>query len=913
MSANTSLGKRKTSNDEASADSGHGHGSTLFVSNLPYDATSTDLQTAFSDLAPVRSAFVVLEHGSGVSKGVGYVSFSMKEDAQTVFESITTNGMSINERNIRAQWAESKPKNKAKDQSKAANVKKEKETPLRSFQARKVNDPLAIRTIVVSGLPSSIDQKTLWKKLRKYEGAENVEWPAKTSVGEDQSTAHVLFSSSSLAQDAITKLHAHVFKGSLLSVTLKKRLENLFKPTIKKATETMPSRASRLIVRNLPFDINEQDLRAIFLPHGPIHSIHIPVAEVDDAKAEDEAETISSKVTRSKGFAFVWMMSKKDAESALEKCNSMKVFSGMANDLVADKQKRKKQRREDKRRQDIKSEPGEDGETVEEPDHVGNKGRVIAVDWALSKERWEKEKEKEKLDEVDDELENDVNMDDAASESTGEADSDHEQLGLHEEGTGDEAEESESDDVEDSESPEREDDESPRKPQLPHTDTGNTVFIRNVPFSATEDEIRTLFRAFGPLRYVRLALDPETERPRGLDSHASGTMKTRIKPSSRAKHYVQRPWEHRPSIAKNLVLHGRTLDVVRAVTREQATKLKEDHEKSREKTDKRNLYLLREGVILPNSPAAETIPQVELEKRTNSFNARRTMLRSNPSLYVSKTRLSIRQIPLFVTERVLKRLAVHSVREFNTEAKKGIREGLSPDELAEPAIVHDQDDQVVLKQEPDTVSKKRKVKPARHTGVKQAKIIRQSDRVDPVTGKGRSRGYGFIEMDTHADALRVLRWANNNPHVGILFDKWWKEELADLLKQEEARHSRDEARMKRVKDEMEAPSKPAKGTLIVEFSIENIQVVQRRAAQKEKVVSRFTLARPAPNKPEEPPSKKRRVSSQSTKPDKNVLKEELMKPRRMNGPLIGRKRRMRKAGKSARKTLTNVNIGGRKH
>ena len=53
------------------------------------------------------------------------------------------------------------------------------------------------------------------------------------------------------------------------------------------------------------------------------------------------------------------------------------------------------------------------------------------------------------------------------------------------------------------------------------------------------------------------------------------------------------------SVAKNLVLHGRTLDVVRAVTREQAEKLKEDGEKSREKADKRNLYLLREGGTIP--------------------------------------------------------------------------------------------------------------------------------------------------------------------------------------------------------------------------------------------------------------------------------------------------------------------------
>jgi len=48
-------------------------------------------------------------------------------------------------------------------------------------------------------------------------------------------------------------------------------------------------------------------------------------------------------------------------------------------------------------------------------------------------------------------------------------------------------------------------------------------------------------------------------------------------------------------LAQSLVLHGRTLDVVRAVTRDEAGKLKEEGEKKREKADKRNMYLLREG------------------------------------------------------------------------------------------------------------------------------------------------------------------------------------------------------------------------------------------------------------------------------------------------------------------------------
>ena len=93
----------------------------------------------------------------------------------------------------------------------------------------------------------------------------------------------------------------------------------------------------------------------------------------------------------------------------------------------------------------------------------------------------------------------------------------------------------------------------------------------------------------------------------------------------------------------------------------------------------------------------------------------------------------------------------------------------------------------------------------RNTGVKQAKIVRQQDRVDAVTGKGRSRGYGFLELGTHADALRVLRWANNAAAVGPLFEEWWQAELEDAVAAEKRKPegTRDDARIKRVREEIE--------------------------------------------------------------------------------------------------------------
>lgn len=49
------------------------------------------------------------------------------------------------------------------------------------------------------------------------------------------------------------------------------------------------------------------------------------------------------------------------------------------------------------------------------------------------------------------------------------------------------------------------------------------------------------------------------------------------------------------SLAANLVMHGRVLDVEFAVTREEAAKLKDESDRRKEKVDKRNTYLMREG------------------------------------------------------------------------------------------------------------------------------------------------------------------------------------------------------------------------------------------------------------------------------------------------------------------------------
>lgn len=221
---------------------------------------------------------------------------------------------------------------------------------------------------------------------------------------------------------------------------------------------------------------------------------------------------------------------------------------------------------------------------------------------------------------------------------------------------------------------------------------------------------------------------------------------------------------------------------------------------------------------MANSPAADSLPAEELEKRTNSFNARRNLLKMNPSLYVSKTRLSVRQIPVGVTEYMLKRLANYAIREFEEEVGRGEREPLNPEEREEE------------------IDEKEKVKEwKKGQKVKQAKIVRETNKVDALTGKGKSRGYGFLELHKHGDALRVLRWTNNNRTVGDVWDGWWKSEVQELIKKEKGDGEEGAIRLKKLKEEAQKEGtrwKATQKTLIVEFSIENIQVTERRKSRQ---------------------------------------------------------------------------------
>ncbi|KAJ9097317.1 hypothetical protein QFC20_006230 [Naganishia adeliensis] len=241
-------------------------------------------------------------------------------------------------------------------------------------------------------------------------------------------------------------------------------------------------------------------------------------------------------------------------------------------------------------------------------------------------------------------------------------------------------------------------------------------------------------------------------------------------------------------------------------------------------------------VIFPNAPASATLPELGVTKRLDSFNTRRKLLESNPSLYISKTRLSIRQIPLYATDRTLKRLGLYAVRKFDAEVKDGKRDPLTREELQDTTV------------SPVALAANKK-NTGRKTPVMQSKVERQTDRVDGVTGLGRNKGYSFLEMRTHqGGALKVLRWANNNPDVSPLMKEWVTVDLEELpqrekekllkaregerkpddLDDQELKYNKLQAKFKEGVAGLTDQIKRGK-TLLVEFSVESVQVVKRRS------------------------------------------------------------------------------------
>ena len=91
---------------------------SVFVRNLPYDATDAQLEEHFSDVGPLKEAYVIRDKKTKVGRGFAFVSYVLPEDAQRAVA--TLNGSTFQGRKISVDGAKSRTEAAAEGVKKVA-------------------------------------------------------------------------------------------------------------------------------------------------------------------------------------------------------------------------------------------------------------------------------------------------------------------------------------------------------------------------------------------------------------------------------------------------------------------------------------------------------------------------------------------------------------------------------------------------------------------------------------------------------------------------------------------------------------------------------------------------------------------------------------------------------------------------
>lgn len=310
--------------------------------------------------------------------------------------------------------------------------------------------------------------------------------------------------------------------------------------------------------------------------------------------------------------------------------------------------------------------------------------RKITVDFAISKDRYkithpDKEPEIKTEDEVKDEQPDEIkeeSEDEIKEEDDTENDDD------------DEKPEEKSDDEEKLQEVKKE-----RKSN--EEDNEFTIFVKNLSFDTSNEDLHECFKKYGPIKYALVVRD-------AVSGHSKGTAFVRFLKKESVNMCLQQ--------TGLITLQNFTLEIFPTLSRQKIQSLDTNKEKQEPK-DSRNMYLLREGMVLAGSAAADGVSATDMAKRLRLEQVKSSMLK-NLNRFISRDRLTIHNLLETYDDEKMRKMVV-------------ARTSLKPIEC---------------------------------------RVMREN-KPSPAFPKGKPKGFGFLSFKKHEDALTVLRKLNNNPDV----------------------------------------------------------------------------------------------------------------------------------------------------
>ncbi|EAS03801.1 RNA recognition motif 2 in vertebrate RNA-binding protein (macronuclear) [Tetrahymena thermophila SB210] len=384
------------------------------------------------------------------------------------------------------------------------------------------------------------------------------------------------------------------------------------------------------------------------------------------------------------------------------------------------------------------------------------KGRNIVLDLAVSKEEFknhqqpqnqqdkQQSKQKAKKSEQIEEEEGDDDEKKMDEEEESEDDEDQEDDDEEDEDEDDDEEEEDEDDDKNNQNKKGKNQQGQKK-LFENEDLSKTCFVRNLSYDSTDKDLRTFCQNFGKVEMAKVCMNHETGSNKGTGfvkfQDAQVALKLIAKSNELSENCLQQKNKKNASNIHDifsgiseldLEMNGRRIIFLEAKKREEVSKVMEeklernsitldkvktlDQLEKFDRQGKRNVHLAKLGIF----EEEKSMTNEEKEKRRIHLQEKLNKLK-NPNNYVSSTRIALMNIPK---------------DEFQEE---DIRL------YAQAALIKEHGQEYFKKQNP----------------IKQVLLLRDKNKLDK-DGVPKSRGIGFIEFNTHEQALSFLEYCVND-------------------------------------------------------------------------------------------------------------------------------------------------------
>eukprot|EP00928_Gymnodinium_smaydae_P010861 TRINITY_DN1408_c0_g1_i1.p1 TRINITY_DN1408_c0_g1~~TRINITY_DN1408_c0_g1_i1.p1 ORF type:complete len:889 (+),score=219.87 TRINITY_DN1408_c0_g1_i1:57-2723(+) len=682
----------------------------VFVRGLPKGTADEDLRTWLEgQIGPTVTCFVIRDD-------YGLVKFKQATDARRCLEELQ--GADFQDSKLRLEPAKSKRSatsgGAAQERSVSKNKGNKKKASADNADAGEEGadvpadkQGLDLSSVQLRGVPEQMDKAAVqtWIETRLPGGC-GIEHVRR--VQNEENTYVAVFRKEQNASRAMKALNGAEMEGKKIAASFR-ALE------LSKAS----SKAGRLIIRNIAFSATVKHIRKAFEKLGTVADVHLPMKTGSD--------------TQHRGFGFVQYADLAVAEKAVKELNGVKICGrGVAVDWSVESKLYSSLRNEEQRQQQkSSSEPKESAEKSlhkDDDDEDEDENEDDEEEYADEEEEEEDDEEKDTADEV------------KRMKSL---------MG------GDDDEDAESDDesapetpVEKSKKKKQQAEKGEKKQRAAGFDVqeGRSVFIRNVPFDATEDELRGVLKRFGRVASVRFVADKSGQNAHRGSCFVKFFDADGCKAVLAAEDEAERRLKELSAVAKKsdrrelpavegfgIALKGRRLVIKEAMTPDAVEKLGDERskkkDKDKKKEDKREwMHLLNVGAISENSDSWKQLSKSEQRQRLASMKERKFRV-NNPNFVLDPLRLSIRNLPRSVDATKLRDAVV---RHIGQQLEPG-------------------------------GSKKQKAELA-NAKIAKVSLVRDNDRRG-ANNERRSKGFGFIAFKDHQSAMKTLELLNNNSAV----------------------------------------------------------------------------------------------------------------------------------------------------